>query len=231
MPSASASARMWLTNIDTINVDSASAAESRCPWPRPASDQNRQPNSTKSDTRSVTESRNAPARLSSPRRRANPPSKMSSSPASIRSSPGTSRRPVTSSHPIRPLVARDRKVSCHGRKPARYRPARATRYGHLNTVRNSGPIALSLRRGPGRSRTRGGWPLSMVASAYPHEVCRFRTAEPRRVALGPALGQDSRREEGRYEPASEGPDGFGGPGRGEGGIEGPGGGEEGGGAR
>src|SRR6266542_4281648 len=66
---------MWLTSNDTIRVDRAKAAASRCPCPARA--QNSDPNRMKSETRSTTESRKAPARLASPRSLATPPWKIS----------------------------------------------------------------------------------------------------------------------------------------------------------
>src|SRR6266542_2443225 len=51
---------MWLTSSDTIRVDRAKAAASRCPCPARA--QNSDPKRMKSETRSTTESRKAPAR-------------------------------------------------------------------------------------------------------------------------------------------------------------------------
>src|SRR5919197_4452189 len=151
-PTSSASARTWLTESETTSVTSASAAWSRRSWP--SSDQNRQPNTITSETRSRNESRNAPNRDSSPRRRATAPSRTSNRPAGISRIPGANRIPIRSIHPITTFVASERRDRCHERNPARYAPASAALNGHRKIQPIARPTRPCERRGGGMSRTR-----------------------------------------------------------------------------
>src|SRR6266550_493327 len=152
-PAASASARMWLTTRLTTSVINASAASVLLP--SAARRQNKQENKIMSETRSSTESMNAPARLASPRCRATDPSKTSDAPARMRTPPAANHAPVKISAPVTTFNARDSRVSCHGRTPVQMRNARIPRYGHAKTRCIAPPAALSFFLGAGRSRTRG----------------------------------------------------------------------------
>ena len=158
-PTASASALTWLTDRLTTSVTSANAASNPCPFA--ASAQNRHENRIASETRSSTESMNAPDRLSSPRWRATDPSNTSASPARMSSRPATSQSPVTISAPTAMLSASDSSVSWYGRTPVHRRNARIPRYGQAKMRCIAPPAAPSLLRGAGISRILGASSLEV----------------------------------------------------------------------
>ena len=80
-----------------------------------------------SDTRSSTESRNAPERPAIPRWRATEPSKTSASPAPSSRKPATSQFPSMICQPQSTFRARESSVSCHGQTPVQIRNARIAR--------------------------------------------------------------------------------------------------------
>ena len=125
MPTASASARIWLTPRLTTRVSSASPACTVSPCD--ARFQNRHENSTMSLTRSSTESMNAPERFSSPRWRATDPSNTSSRLPTSSRKPATSQLPTTICQPASTMNTGESRVSCHGRTPVQIRNARIAR--------------------------------------------------------------------------------------------------------
>ena len=108
-----------------------------------------------SETRSSTESMNAPERRTSPRWRATEPSITSKTPPTISATPAHAHEPARISAPLTMFSASDSSVSCQGRMPVHSRNARIARYGHAKIRCAAPPAAPSLLRGAGMSRTRG----------------------------------------------------------------------------
>ena len=80
-----------------------------------------------SETRSSTESMNAPERPDSPRWRATDPSKTSHRPPIRSSTPATAQLPTTICQPESTMNTGEASVSCHGRTPVQIRNARIAR--------------------------------------------------------------------------------------------------------